>query len=554
MGVFDFLLGSRRAKAKETTVRPADKPPVKISVGAKPDETEEQIFQSFNNSNITFSGELSGYDYDSILRDKQANIVSLYQLADYYVDVDPLVRGIVKHMYLPYTLSSQWFLTGTNEKTNKIYESFYKKIRLREKLDSIVYEYWKYSNVFVYIHHGVPLTLPPNKCKIGNISINGEPIVDFDCQSILNEWRAKSYTIKENWIKDNHLEDYFVGFPDEIRDAMNKGEQYAQLNPKYMKVLQGAKESWQRYSIPFIATCLPALAKKELISKYENSVLNLGIRSFVQVNYGDKTKGWDMLPDQAQLQAVRSVYSRAMSGFPLAVINQLGDAKVIQPKLDDLFQFDKYSNVNNDILSAGGVSGILVTGVSQDGSTFASAQVSMQTAAARIESAREEICELMNKINVCIQEELSLTHAYNVSKVPEFNFAPLDMAGKKALREACQSLWQQGLVSTKTLMTMNGYSLDKEKEQRELESTDGTDAILVPREIVNAKNSAQVQNTQDNQETPVKTEDEKEETKSDRGRPELDNEERNSDPDAAMRGKQPKPSNPEGSMNDSEIT
>ena len=32
------------------------------------------------------------------------------------------------------------------------------------------------------------------------------------------------------------------------------------------------------------------------------------------------------------------------------------------------------------------------------------------------------------------------------------------------------------------------------------------------------------------------------------GRPEMDNTERTSDPEAAMRGKQPKPSNPEGSM------
>ena len=439
-------------------------------------------------------------------------------------------------MYVPYTLGSSWFLTGATEKTRKIYDEFYKQIRLREKLSSIILEYWKYANVFVYIHHGVPITLPVTKCKIGNVSFNGEPIVDFDCQSVYNEWRTKNYDVKENWIKDNHIEEYFKGYPEEVQKALNKGEQYAQLNPKYTKVLQAEKEGWQRYAIPFIAACLPALAKKELINKYEIAQINLGIHSFVHVKYGDEKKGYDMLPDINQLRETRNIFSRAMNNFPLAVTNQLAKAEVVQPDLDNLFQFDKYRDTNNDILAAGGISGLLVAGLSVDGSTFASAQVSMQTAASRIEACRDEICELMNKINVCIQEELGNGHAYNVSQVPEFEFMPLDMAGKKALREACKELWQQGLVSTQTMLTTQGYSLEREKAQREKEASDGTDEVLVPRDVTNSQNASAPEEQSDNKV----------------GRPKLDDDERNSDPDAAQRGKQPKPSNPDGSMGDEE--
>lgn len=431
-------------------------------------------------------------------------------------------------------------LNGANEKTNRIYEAWYKKIRLREVLDSIAYEYWKYQNVFVYVKDGVPITLPVDKCRIGNTSFNGDPVVDYDCSSTLNEWRQKGYTVKENWIKDNNLEVYFEGYPKEVQEAMNKGDQFVQLNPKYAKVLQGPKESWQRYSIPMVAAWLPALAKKELIGAWENAVLNLGIHSFVHVRYGDEKKGQDILPDKNQLSAIQRIISMAMRGFPLAVTNQLAKSEVVQPDMQDLFQFDKYRDVNNDLLSAGGVSGILVSGVSEDGSTFASAQVSMQTAAARIESARDEICELMNKINVCIQEELAKSHAYNVSKVPVFNFMPLDMTGRKALREDCEKLWTNGLVSTRTYLVEQGYNLDKEKAMREEERSNGTDAVMVPRNA-NAVggNSGNVSN-----DPAVQTDD-------GRGRPELTDEERTSDPDAAERGKMPKPSNPDGSMDDS---
>ena len=537
MGLFDRF---RRTRAKPEAPKPSEHASSKtVAVGAKQAVDEERI-QTFNNSSITFSSGLGDYDFDAVLRDKQRNIVTLYQLADYYCDADALVHGILHHIYKPYTLSSGWALHDANEKTYKIYEEFYKKIHLREKLESIVLEYWKYGNVFVYVMDGVPITLPVHKCKIGNVALNGDPIVDFDCQSILNEWRQKSYVVKENWIKDNNLETYFKGYPPEVRKALNAGAQYAQLDPKYCKVLQGPKEGWQRYCIPFIASCLYALSRKELISKYESSVLNLGIRSFVHIKYGDPKN--DILPDSAQLTEVRKIFSKAMAGFPLAVTNHLAQADVVQPKLDDLFQWDKYRDVNNDILSAGGVSGMLVTGVSEDGSTFASAQVSMETVAARIEAARDEICDLINKINECIQETLANTHVYNVSTVPTFSFKPLDMSGRKALREACEQLWLKGLVSTKTLMEANGYSLDREKVLREKEASDGTDEVMVPRE---EQRISQNDNSQsDNNGTLTET----------RGRKTMNDEERSSDPDNARRGAQPKPSNPEGSEGNDEIT
>ena len=59
------------------------------------------------------------------------------------------MHGIIKHVYVPYTVGSSWTLSGTNDKTNKIYEEYYKKIRLREKLESIATEYWKYANVWM---------------------------------------------------------------------------------------------------------------------------------------------------------------------------------------------------------------------------------------------------------------------------------------------------------------------------------------------------------------------------------------------------------------------
>ena len=73
------------------------------------------------------------------------------------------------------------------------------------------------------------------------------------------------------------------------------------------------------------------------------------------------------------------------------------------------------------------------------------------------------------------------------------------------------------------MMETQGYSLEVERAMREKEKSNGTDEVMAPRDQSSTANN-------------------------DVGRPELDNDERTSDPDAAERGRQPKPSSPEGSL------
>ena len=517
MGFFD------RFRRTTTPVAEPTQKKENIVVGANSDDTK---LQSFDNTNFTFSGELSDYDYVTILRNKQDNIKSLYQLSDYYTDADAIVHGIIKHVFVPFSTCSEWYLTGSKQKTYSLFEQQYKVMRLREKIQGIFLELWKYNNVCCYLYNGDLITLPVHKWRIGNVTFNGTPIVEYDCQDIINNINQKSYSIDEKFIKDSDTKIILQGYPEEIQEAVLAREQYAQLNPEYTFVLQGSKEGWMRYAIPFIAAALPALAKKELISSYEDAMLNIGKRSFVHVQYGESNKTQDILPDLAQLTQVRKIFQSAMSGVPLAVTNHLAQAHVIQADMDDLFQWNKYRDVNNDILAAGGVSGVMVTGVSEDGSTFASAQVSIENAEARINAAREEFCEMMTKINEKLIEFIPGT--YNLKETPVFHFQPLTIEGKKALREKCVELWEKGVVSTRKMMETNGYSIEVESQVRQQEAKDGIDKILAPRETLQA-------NTGNNE----------------AGRPQMDNDERNSDPDAAQRGRQPKPSNPEGSEQNS---
>ena len=59
------------------------------------------------------------------------------------------------------------------------------------------------------------------------------------------------------------------------------------------------------------------------------------------------------MPDITQLNAVNSLFKKAMTGAALATTNHLCKAEVIQPDLNEMFSDDKYEDCNNPRSSAG---------------------------------------------------------------------------------------------------------------------------------------------------------------------------------------------------------
>ena len=526
MGLLDVFRRNSKLNAPPTAVPIKDG---KMIVGAKGDD----INLTFNNRNITFTGDLTNFDYSAILRDKQRNIYQLFQLSDYFVDADPIYRGIIKEVYAPFCMADKYRLVGANEKVKLKYLDYYERIHLEDFMRSVFYQYWKYGNVYVYLKDdGTLETLPVHLVRISNVMMNGEPVIEFNCQSILTDFQREAGSIERPYVEDQELAIRLQGFPKEVTEGVKNGVQWIQLNPKNTFVLQDVKEDWLRYAIPMVAACLRAFAKKALISNWEDALLNLGARSFVHVTYGDPTN--TVLPTIEALSSVQNLFRQAMTGSALAVTNNWCKASVIQPKTDDVFEYDKYKAVNADILSAGGISGVIVSGRSEDGSTFASAQVSMQTAAIRIKQAKDNFCEMMDKINARLNGANNyLPHSAN-ENVPRFTFPPVDLTGNKSFLDACLRLWEKGMLSNETLLQTYGYDMGQEVERRKAEEAKGVPDTLTPPKTTYTTNDGG--NDKSNADDTITV-----------GRPTLDDSERNSDPAKSITGRQPKGSNPEGS-------
>lgn len=125
------------------------------------------------------------------------------------------------------------------------------------------------------------ITLPPHKCRISNMALNGEPLVEFNVRSIRDDLNSIGVAATKGFIDDDKLVERLKGFPPEVVKGVKNNDEWVQLNPQNTFVLQDLKEEWMRYAIPMIATCLTAFQKKALIQQYETSQLNLGLRGFL---------------------------------------------------------------------------------------------------------------------------------------------------------------------------------------------------------------------------------------------------------------------------------
>jgi len=443
-----------------------------VIVGAEINPRQYNQIFTYENYEYTFRGELKTYNYDLILKDKQTHIYKLYELANFYVDADSIFGGIIKRVLVPFSLSGGYKLKGTSDRTKQKYLDFYDSISFLDVAKSIFFELYLFGNCYIYfMPDGRIITLPPHKVRISDIMVNGEPVIEFNLVE-LNK-RRNTYAV-ENFI-DTLIAKY-QGYPPEITEQLEKGMMgaWVQLNPANTFVLQESKPMWQRYAIPFISTCLKPLAKKELISYYEDVQLNIGAKGFLHAKLGHD----ELLPkpNQAQLNATAKIFQDALNKFPLAVTSHFVDAKFINVENQHLFDKSKYTEVNSQILSSGGISPLIVTGES-DGSSFAQANISVETASQRLIQNQNNFAEMMKKFN----KRLALMWRVGENKVPTFCFNAVNLTNDPSFKDEAFKLWQSGCISYKTLLN-DFYDLDydQEYERKTVENDKKDNEVFAP--------------------------------------------------------------------------
>lgn len=493
-------------------------------------ESLNDVSGTFNDRSITYNGSLENYNYESILRQKEQNINSFYELSDYFVDADDLVNGAVHHVLVPFSTMDGWRLTGGDEKTRAKYEEWFERISLETKLRSWFYQLYVFSNVYYSLmEDGDLVTLPPHMMRITNVLVQGNPLVEFNVKNLKQSMRKSSQKALKKFLNDDDEKIRIAGYPKEISDALRQNAEWVQLDPKKTWVWQGDKPEWSRYSIPMIASALIPLGQKALIRNQENALLNLAAASFVHGAVGSP-KDSNIVVNNDILRAILDITKGAMkAGAGAAITNDCVKYEVIQPDMDHFYEGDKYRNVNASILSAFGINATVSSG-SDSSTSFGTSQISTKLVSMRISNARKSLCKLMNKIMRAVNGAPYGLPRSNESKIPTFVMPECDLTQVAAFQAECQHLYDMGVLSVQTLLDAHGVNIETEFERKKKEIDEGkTEVFVAPGKVA------------------AKTNDGGGDENTSRGRPTLDDNERESDPGNSETGRQPKPSVPEGS-------
>jgi len=487
-------------------------------------ESLNDVTGTFNDRSITYNGSLENYDYESILRQKEQNINSFYELSDYFVDADDLVNGAIHHVLVPFSTLDGWYLTGGEEKTRAKYYEWFERISLDTKLRSWFYQYYVFSNVYYSLmDDGDLVTLPPHMMRITNVLVQGNPLVEFNVRNLKQSMRKSSQKSLKKFLDDEKDEIRIAGYPKEVSVGLKSNTDWVQLDPKTTWTWQGDKPEWSRYSIPMIAPALIPLGQKALIRNQENALLNLAAASFVHGAVG-APKDSNIVVDGNILTTILGITKSAMkAGAGAAITNDCVHYEVIQPDMDHFYEADKYRNVNAAILSAFGINATVSSGA-DNANSFGSSQISTKLVSMRISNARKSMCKLMNRIMRAVNGAPYGLPRSNESRIPTFVMPDCDLTQVKAFQDECTKLYEKGVLSIKTLLEAHGVDVETEFQRKQDEQKKGmTDVFVMPGKTAT--------NTGDGS----------------RGRPTLDDNERESDPGKSETGRNPKPSEPEGS-------
>lgn len=491
---------------------------------------DDNVSLTYADKNITFTGDLQNYDYSAILRQKQSHIYDIYNLSDYFLDAEELYGSALKMVYVPFSLTDGWFLTGGTDKVREKYYEWLDKIHFQEKLESWFLQYFMFANVFISIQEdGDIVTLPPNLVRISNVMLNGNPLIEFNARSVKQDLKKQGQKAWKKFLDDEELNVRLQGYPIEVTEAIRKNVEWVQLDARRTLVWQGIKPEWQRYAIPMVVMCLKPFAKKALISTWEDSQLQLGIAGFVHAAVG-APKDSKIVVDRPILSAVQDITKQAMRATGgLATTQDTVEYKVVVPDLHYLFEDDKYKGPNVEILGALGINDTVSSG-SDTSVSFGSSTISTKMVSLRITQARKGFCELMNRIlRVVNGAEFGLPRS-NESKMPRFEMPTADLTQVAAFQNACKQLWDSGILSNETYLKNYGINVNTEYELKKKEIEQGQMEVFVKPGTQQNTNTTNTTNT----DNPV-------------GRPTLDDSERQSDPGNSETGRAPKPSSEEGS-------
>lgn len=403
------------------------------------------------------------------------SFLTLLKYCEYYINYDSVVSGAIKNIFIPFSQTRPQ-LIGGNDEMRAYFKEFLLRNNFEDILSGLANDYYKYGNAYLYHHKGKHKLqiLPPFRCEVEGLSVDGEPIVSFEVQKTQSRGRTDVEKLRRK----------YGGFPDEVQKAAKKGDSYAQLAIGSVYAVNYSKAAWEKYALPMVVPALPWLIQKEMLNNTQMTEMKNMRRTFLEVKVGDKDKV--PRPSRQEIQSVSGAYQNAIKSDgnlgAFVAWNVESEWKSAATASKDTLRSitDSLAFINWNILAAMSISPILAAGDSppnkSSGASFSTTQAAVGIVNKRINAFLVDVSKMVNKII----RTIALEEGVEFSECPYITFDLVDLSATKEVSDELMALYDKGLVSRKTLLNKTKYDYEEEYVKKAEEKNSDADEIFSP--------------------------------------------------------------------------
>ncbi len=416
--------------------------------------TMKNAYSTHFSENFNVDGSPSGTDLEAIFNSPQDNIKNIIGYSKYCYRKHGIIMRVVNIIRDFGASGYRLNFPRKGQNVQDVIEQYNRQIDLEQLIRDIIFELALTGNVVLYDRDGLRIDIYPiNQIKVVPLIKNNKQVIAYkvDQQSFSLDSYGKEI--------DAEIE---KAYPQEILDAMKRGNEYAVLNENNAYFAKINASQYEPYGISVILPAFEDLSHKSLLKEAEKSTANDIIGKILQIKVGDA----DNKPSRPLLEEYDQLFV-GKSGSLRATTPYYVSMEWIEPKTD-IFGEDKFIEIDTDILNTLGVSLTLIRG--EGGGNYAEGMLNFTGLTRTIEGIRRHIPCIIHDLyrNELKRKGLNPDHAPTLS----FEDVVIDPEAKRSL---LMELFQNAGLPYKVLYEGCGMDFDSLKLIREDENEQDMD-------------------------------------------------------------------------------
>jgi hypothetical protein len=216
------------------------------------------------------------------------------------------------------------------------------------------------------------------------------------------------------------------------------------------------KYDWCKWGSPggLVWKAMPTITFKNTLRAMEQKTAQAAINMVYLWKLGDHKEG--LIPTLEDYERLADMLKAPASTLNV-LWNSAVSAEVIQPKLGDIFDPQRWEGLRAELTSQFGITQAIITG---EGGNFSSSFISVQGLLERLQSLRDLLIEEWLR-----PEALQIKEAMGFQKLPNIVFNQMSLRDKTAENSFLKELYDRGIISDETMMEAIDRDVDVERSR-----------------------------------------------------------------------------------------